>query len=76
MWKRTAAQTLMPLTKLEREVITDSLLKVQSIQTSLGQIDDAKLPEIGEIHSCLKTANRSLRAALRNGSSESKPIKR
>jgi hypothetical protein len=76
MWKRTAAQTLMPLTKLEREVITDSMLKVQSIQTSLGQIDDAKLPEIGEIHSCLKTAQRSFRTALRNGSSESKPIKR
>jgi hypothetical protein len=66
----------MPLTKLEREVITDSMLKVQSIQASLGQIDGAKLPEIDEIHSCLRTADKSFRAALRNGSPEIKRITR
>jgi hypothetical protein len=58
----------MPLSKLEREVCTDSMLKIQSIQASLEQIDGAKLIDIDEIHRCLKTANNSFRAALRVGS--------
>ena len=64
------------LTKLEREVITDSMLKIQSIQASLDQIDGAKLLDIDEIHSCLKNANNSFRAALTNGPSAKKHIKR
>jgi hypothetical protein len=76
MWKRTAAQTLMLLTKLEREVITDSMLKIQSIQASLDQIDGAKLPDGEDIHSCLRTANKSFRAALKAGFPQKKQIKR
>jgi len=66
----------MALTKLEREVITDSMLKVQSIQASLNQIDGAKLVDSDAIHSCLKTANKSFRTALRDSSPETKRIKR
>jgi hypothetical protein len=66
----------MPLTTLEREVITDSMLKIQSIQASLGQIDGSSVPEIDEIHSCLQTANRSFNAALRSGASPTKRVKR
>jgi hypothetical protein len=62
------------LTRLEREVITDSMLKIQSIQASLNEIDGSKVADIDEIHSCLKTANNSFRAAL--GSGPSKQIKR
>ena len=62
----------MPLTKLEREVLTDSMLKIQSIQASLNQIDETKLNDSDEIHSCLKTANKSFRAALRTGVSQKK----
>jgi hypothetical protein len=62
------------LTRLEREVITDSMLKIQSIQTSLNEIDGSKVIDIDEIHSCLKSANRSFHAALR--SSPSKQAKR
>lgn len=65
----------MTLTKLEREVITDSVLKIESIQASLDQIDDAKIVGIHEIHSCLKSADKSFRTALR-GSSSQKPSKR
>ena len=65
----------MPLNKLEREVITDSMLKIQSIQTSLQEIDGSKVPEIDDIHSCLKSANSSFRIALRNGSSLKKQTK-
>ena len=60
----------MPLTKLEREVITDSMLKLQSVQASLRQIDDTKFLDSEEIRSCLKTANKSFRAALDAGYSQ------
>ncbi len=75
MRKRTAALTTMALTKLEREVITDSMLKIQSIQASLNQIDETKLVDSEEIHSCLRTANKSFRAALRAGFPQKKPGK-
>ena len=57
----------MSLSKLEREVITDSMLKIQSIEASLKQIDGSKLVDIDEIQSCLRTADHSFRTALRNG---------
>ena len=66
----------MPLTKLEREVITDSMLKIQSIQASLNQIDEAKLADGHEIHSCLKTASKSFLAALKAGDPQKKPASR
>jgi hypothetical protein len=62
----------MLLTKLEREVITDSMLKIQSIQASLDQIDETKLNDSEEITACLKTANRSFRAALKTGPAQKK----
>jgi len=61
---------------LEREVITDSMLKIQSIQASLDQIDGDKLLDIDQIHSCLKTANRSFRTALRTGPAPGRQGKR
>lgn len=67
MWKRTAARKCMALSKLEREVITDSLLKIQSIEASLNQIDASKVYQMEEIQSCLKTAGKNFRAALKNG---------
>lgn len=64
------------LTKLEREVINDSMLKIQSIQASLNQIDETKLADSEEIQSCLKTANHSFRTALKAGLAHKKPAKR
>jgi hypothetical protein len=52
------------------------MLKIQSIQASLDQIDDSKLVDSEEINSCLKTANHSFRTALRIGSPEKKQPKR
>lgn len=60
----------MTLTKLEREVITDSVLKIESIQASLDQIDETKIVGLDEIHSCLKSADKSFRVALRSSSSQ------
>ena len=66
----------MQLNRLEREVITDSMLKVQSIQASLEQIDDAKLLDSEEIRSCLRSATNSFRAALRGESPTKQRTKR
>jgi hypothetical protein len=62
----------MPLTKLEREAITDSMLKIQSIQASLEQVDDDKVTDLEGIHECLENADHSFRLALKDGSPEQK----
>jgi hypothetical protein len=67
------AQTKMPLTRLEREAITDSVLKIQSIQASLEQVDVTRIADREEIESCLETADKSLRVALREPASETNP---
>ena len=51
------------------------MLKIESIQASLDQIDEAKIVGLDEIHSCLKSADKSFRTALR-GSTAQKPSKR
>ena len=65
------------LTKLEREVITDSMLKIESVEASLSQIDGSKLPDGKEIQGCLRMARRNFRDALKAGvAKESHPPKR
>lgn len=53
-----------PLSPVEREAITDSVLKIQSIQSSLDQVQNEKIPDMTEIQRCLRAAYRSLRTAL------------
>lgn len=54
----------MRLTNAEREKLTDSMLKIQSVRATLGQVDEGKLPDSEEIHRCLDDADESLRTAL------------
>jgi excinuclease UvrABC helicase subunit UvrB len=63
----------MALTRVERERITDSRLKIQAIANSLKDVDPKKVPDFEEIEKCLKDADKSLGGALR--SSESDPPK-
>jgi hypothetical protein len=42
------------MTRLEREILTDSMLKIQSVQASLDQLDEVKLLDRPEIASCLE----------------------
>ena len=60
-----ALETNMSLTLAEREKITDSSLKIQSIRASLHEIDASKIPDYDELQSCLKTADKNLTLALR-----------
>jgi hypothetical protein len=54
----------MKLTNAEREKLTDSMLKIQSVRTTLDQLDGSKVPDSEEIHRCLEDADESLRTAL------------
>jgi hypothetical protein len=56
----------MALTRVEKERITDSRMKVQSIANSLKQVDPNKIRDFEEIQECLKDADRSLGEALRS----------
>jgi hypothetical protein len=55
----------MSLTNVEREKITDSMLKIQSVRASLEDMDETKIPDYREIEGCLSTVDKSLRLALR-----------
>lgn len=57
----------MNLTPLEREKITDSLLKIQSARATLEDVDDTKYPNAEEIESCLESAGDHLKTALGYG---------
>ena len=56
----------MSLTKVEREKITDSMLKIQSVRASLEDLDETKIPEYDEISGCLSIVDKNLRLALRH----------
>jgi hypothetical protein len=55
----------MSLTNVEREKITDSMLKIQSVRASLEDMDETKIPDYDEIEGCLSTVDKNLRLALR-----------
>jgi|HubBroStandDraft_6_1064221.scaffolds.fasta_scaffold1239486_2 hypothetical protein len=65
----------MSLNKLEREVLTDSMLKVQSIKASLERIDPDKVPDNEEIQDCLENAGQSFRQALKTTNTDIGPKK-
>ncbi len=60
----------MTFTKVERAKITDSVLKIQSAQSALENIDESKIPDLAEIQSCLSSADKTLRFALRHAPSK------
>jgi hypothetical protein len=56
----------MALTRVEKERLKDSRLKIQSVSDSLHQVDPEKIPDIEEIQDCLEEAEKSLDGALRS----------
>ncbi len=54
----------MKLTTVDRERITDSMLKIQSVRANLNEIDDSKIPNADAVDQCLETADASLKEAL------------
>jgi hypothetical protein len=62
----------MSLTNVDRERITDSMLKIQSVRTSLEDMDETKIPDYDEIEGCLSLVDKNLRLALRQIPSKKK----
>jgi hypothetical protein len=56
----------MALTRVERERINDSRLKLQSVANSLGHIPREKIPKLEQIEQCIEDAGETLTQALRN----------
>ncbi len=56
----------MALTRVEKEQITDTRLKVQAAAKTLKEIDARKVPHHDEIEDCLEDADKSLGSALRS----------
>jgi hypothetical protein len=57
---------MMRLTRVERERISDSRLKLQSVADTLHHLDKTKVPDLDEIQECLDGAEKSLSGALRS----------
>ena len=55
----------MALTKVERERIKDSRLRIQTVANSLKNVNPEKVPQMEEIQECLDQADRTLDHALR-----------
>jgi hypothetical protein len=55
---------MTPLTSVEREQITDSMLKIQSAKATLDQVDNGKIPDAEGIDACLQSAEKHLKQAL------------
>jgi hypothetical protein len=54
----------MALSRVEKERIADSRLKLQAVTRSLKSIDRKKVPDYDEIEECLEGAEKSLGGAL------------
>jgi len=54
----------MKLNTVDRERISDSVLKIQSVRASLDKMDDEKIPRLDEMNECLKDVDHGLREAL------------
>jgi len=65
----------MALTRLEKEQISDSRLKLQSAANTLSHVDLGKIPDFEEIRDCLEDAEKSLGSALRLSKSAPKEQK-
>jgi hypothetical protein len=60
----------MALKRVEKERITDSRLKLQSVTNTLKRVNPAEIKDLEDIEDCLKDADRILGDALRTPASE------
>lgn len=65
----------MMLTKVERERVNDSRLKLQSVANSLKKVNPNAIPDFAEIESCLEDADRNLTVAIRASESNASTLK-
>ncbi|HUO29141.1 MAG TPA: hypothetical protein VMU80_07990 [Bryobacteraceae bacterium] len=61
----------MALTKVERERVSDSRMKIQSVARSLREVNPKRIPGFDEMETCLDDAEKNLTRALRQSAAES-----
>ena len=59
----------MSLTRVDKERINDSRLKIQAAASTLEDVHPSKIPDLKEIQDCLESANKNLGTALRTADS-------
>jgi hypothetical protein len=52
------------INNVEREKLTDTMLKVESARSSFGQVENSNVPNAEQIEECLRSAHESLKEAL------------
>ena len=60
----------MALKRAEKEQITDSRLKLQSVTNTLKRVNPAEIKDLEDIEDCLEDADKILGEALRRQGSE------
>jgi hypothetical protein len=60
----------MALKRVEKEQITDSLIKLRSVSNTLKGINREEIPALEGVEECLEDADKVLLAALRSPTSE------
>ena len=60
----------MALKRVEREQITDSRLKLQSVTNTLKRVNPAHVKDLENVEDCLEDADKVLGEALRAPASE------
>jgi hypothetical protein len=60
----------MALKRVEKERITDSLIKLRSVSSTLKGINREEIPALEGVDECLENADKILLAALRSPTSE------
>jgi hypothetical protein len=58
----------MSLSRVEKERIRDSRMKLQSAARSLKEIQPSEIGQIDEIQDCLESAEQTLKGALQKDS--------
>ena len=60
----------MALKRAEKEQITDSRLKLQSVTNTMKRVNPAEIKDLEDIEDCLEDADKILGEALRRQGSE------
>jgi hypothetical protein len=55
----------MPLTRVDRERMGDTVLKIQSARAQLDHLDESKVNDLQGMKDCLENADHNLRDALK-----------
>jgi hypothetical protein len=60
----------MALKRIEKERITDSIMKLRSVSSTLKGINREEIPALEGVEDCLEDADKVLLAALRSPTSD------